>query len=73
MVDKILFVSDKISWELSGEHPHLTEMRRNTYEINIDKAILIYLDSIWEQKDKLKLIHPWLIKAREELLMRVIR
>ncbi|WP_199621298.1 HD domain-containing protein [Paenibacillus alkalitolerans] len=69
MVDKILFVSDKISWELPGEHGYFNEMRRLTYESNIDEAILIYLDSIWDQRDKLKLVHPWLIEAREELMV----
>lgn len=68
LVDKILFVSDKISWRLPGEHPHLMEMRVCVNEGELDRAILIYLNSIWEQRVKLKLVHPWLISAREELL-----
>jgi HD superfamily phosphohydrolase YqeK len=71
MVAKILFVSDKISWELPGEHPHLNEMRKLIYDFKIDNAILIYLDSIWDQRDKLKLVHPWLIEARRELMLKV--
>lgn len=50
LLDKILFVADKISWDLPGEH-------------------WIYLNHVWEQRDKLKLIHPWLIEAREELVL----
>lgn len=68
MTDKILFVSDKISWKLPGEHPYLLEMRKKVNNLEIDKAILIYLNHIWDQRDKLKLVHPWLIQAREELL-----
>ncbi|MFD1176672.1 bis(5'-nucleosyl)-tetraphosphatase (symmetrical) YqeK [Paenibacillus puldeungensis] len=68
MIDKILFVSDKISWSLPGEHPFLNEMRIEVNNLEIDKAILIYLDHIWDQRNILKLVHPWLIKAREELL-----
>ncbi|WP_442600730.1 HD domain-containing protein [Paenibacillus sp. KN14-4R] len=68
LTDKILFVSDKISWNLPGEHPYLQQMRIKVYELKIDEAILIYLNSIWDQRDKLKLVHPWLIEAREELL-----
>ena len=68
MTDKILFVSDKISWKLPGEHLYLQEMRRKVDRLEIDEAILIYLNYIWGQRDKLKLVHPWLISAREELL-----
>jgi predicted HD superfamily hydrolase involved in NAD metabolism len=68
MTDKILFVSDKISWKLPGEHPYLQEMREEVNKLEIDKAILIYLNHIWDQRNILKLVHPWLIKAREEML-----
>ncbi|MFC4777154.1 HD domain-containing protein [Paenibacillus sp. GCM10023252] len=68
MTDKILFVSDKISWKLPGEHPYLLEMREEVNKREIDKAILIYLNHIWDQRNILKLVHPWLIKAREEML-----
>jgi predicted HD superfamily hydrolase involved in NAD metabolism len=70
ITDKILFVSDKISWKLPGEHPYLQEMRTKVNEFELEQAILIYLNHIWDQRDKLKLVHPWLIKAREELLMK---
>ncbi|SMF87022.1 putative HD superfamily hydrolase of NAD metabolism [Paenibacillus uliginis N3/975] len=69
--DKILFVSDKISWELPGEHTYLQEMRTKVYENEIDQAIMIYLNHIWDQRNKLKLVHPWLIQAREELLLKI--
>ncbi|MBD7966711.1 bis(5'-nucleosyl)-tetraphosphatase (symmetrical) YqeK [Paenibacillus sp. Sa2BVA9] len=68
MTDKILFVSDKISWKLPGEHLYLQEMRSKVDRLEIDEAILIYLNYIWGQRDKLKLVHPWLISAREELI-----
>jgi len=68
MTDKILFVSDKISWNLPGEHPYLNEMREEVNRLEIDRAVLIYLNHIWDQRNILKLVHPWLIKAREELV-----
>jgi HD superfamily phosphohydrolase YqeK len=71
MVDKILFVADKISWELPGEHQHLKVMREQVFQYKIDEAILTYLDFIWDQRDKLKLVHPWLIEARNELKKKV--
>lgn len=71
MIDKILFISDKISFDLPGEHKYLLDIRSKVDGGYINDAILIYLNSIWEQRDKLKLIHPWLINAREELLLQV--
>lgn len=70
MIDKILFVSDKISWKLPGEHLYLQEMRTKVNELEIDEAIFIYVNNIWSQRDKLKLVHPWLIEAREELILK---
>jgi hypothetical protein len=46
-------------------------MREKVNAFEMDQAILIYLDTIWEQRDKLKLVHPWLIGAREELMVKV--
>lgn len=68
LLDKVLFISDKISWELPGEHHYLLEIRDRIYHQKLNEGVLLYLDSIWKQRSKLKLVHPWLIEAREELL-----
>ncbi|TFE19661.1 bis(5'-nucleosyl)-tetraphosphatase (symmetrical) YqeK [Cohnella luojiensis] len=71
LFDKIIFISDKISWELPGNHQYLTDIRSKVDELELIEGILIYLNNIWDQKTKLKLIHPWLIEAREELLKKI--
>ncbi|XOK59598.1 bis(5'-nucleosyl)-tetraphosphatase (symmetrical) YqeK [Paenibacillus elgii] len=68
LLDKVLFVSDKISWELPGEHPYQEKMKEKIDLLDLNGAVLVYLNHIWEQRDKLKLVHPWLIEARDELL-----
>ncbi|MDI4646924.1 bis(5'-nucleosyl)-tetraphosphatase (symmetrical) YqeK [Cohnella hashimotonis] len=68
LLDKVLFISDKISWELPGDHAYLLEIREQVYNRHLDKGVLIYLDSIWEQRSKLKLVHSWLVQAREQLI-----
>ena len=68
LLDKVLFISDKISWELQGDHQYLIDIREKVNDHKLDEGILTYLNHIWEQRDKMKLVHPWLIKAREELL-----
>lgn len=67
-LDKILFAADKISWNIPGEHPYQAAMREKLDAGDLDGAVLIYLHHVWEQRDKLKLVHPWLIGAREELM-----
>ncbi|MCP3775776.1 bis(5'-nucleosyl)-tetraphosphatase (symmetrical) YqeK [Paenibacillus sp. MZ04-78.2] len=66
---KVLFVSDKISWDLPGDHPYQEAMRSKLENLDLDGAALVYLDHVWGQRDKLKLVHPWLIEARDELML----
>ena len=67
-LDKILFVADKISWDLPGDHSYQELMREKVLLLDLDGAVLIYLNHVWGQRGNLKLVHPWLIEAREELL-----
>lgn len=67
-LDKVLFVADKISWELEGDHAYQAGMRSKLDELDLDGAALVYLEHVWNQRDKMKLVHPWLIAARSELI-----
>ncbi|MEC0257356.1 bis(5'-nucleosyl)-tetraphosphatase (symmetrical) YqeK [Paenibacillus lautus] len=66
-LDKVLFVADKISWQLEGDHAYQADMRNKLDDLDLDGAALVYLDHVWNQRDKMKLVHPWLIAARSEL------
>ncbi|MGR6543811.1 bis(5'-nucleosyl)-tetraphosphatase (symmetrical) YqeK [Paenibacillus tundrae] len=68
LMDKVLFISDKISWQLPGDHQYLFEARHKVDEMKLNEGVLIYLNQVWENRLKLKLIHPWLIQARAELM-----
>ncbi|UUZ84197.1 bis(5'-nucleosyl)-tetraphosphatase (symmetrical) YqeK [Paenibacillus sp. P26] len=68
LLDKVLFVADKISWDPPGEHPYQDHMRAELEMLDLNGAVLVYLNHVWSQRGKLKLVHPWLIAAREELL-----
>jgi predicted HD superfamily hydrolase involved in NAD metabolism len=65
---KILFVADKISWDLPGDHPYQGLMKEKLLLFDLDGAVLTYLNYVWGQRENLKLVHPWLIEAREELM-----
>ncbi len=66
MLDKALFLADKTEWDLSGEPPYLREVMR---ELNrsLDDAIRLLLNYIWEHREALVMVHPWLREAYEEI------
>lgn len=46
LLDKVLFVADKISWDLPGEHPYQEEMREKIVQLQLNDAVLIYLNHV---------------------------
>lgn len=65
-LDKILFVGDKIKWDQGGEPPYLEQILQSS-EVSLDAAVLSYLEFMWNKKDKLVVVHPWLKEAYEQL------
>ncbi|GAE06921.1 hypothetical protein JCM10914_3114 [Paenibacillus sp. JCM 10914] len=61
------FVADKLSWESPVHDVFQVQMRARIHESDLNGAVLVYLDHVWEQRQQLKLVHPWLIEARAEL------
>lgn len=66
LLDKLVFVADKIKWDQSGNPPYLTEIETAATH-NIDDACRIYLNYLWQQRDTLRIVHPWFRAAYEEL------
>jgi predicted HD superfamily hydrolase involved in NAD metabolism len=65
-LDRILFVADKIAWDQPGIPPYLTELQAGL-EHSLDHAAFAYLSYLWERRDTLRVIHPWLRDAYAEL------
>lgn len=65
-LDLILFVADKIKWDQIGEPPYLHRVQEGL-ELSLEKAAYEYISYMMENKDKLKVIHPWLREAHEYL------
>ncbi|MGH1277734.1 bis(5'-nucleosyl)-tetraphosphatase (symmetrical) YqeK [Bacillus basilensis] len=61
-MDLVLFVSDKIEWDQNGTPPFLVEVK-NGLEKSLEHAAFAYISYLWERKDTLKVIHPWLEEA----------
>ena len=66
LLDKIVFVADKIKWDQPGEPPYLVEIETAVTH-SIDDTCRVYLHYLWQQRDSLRYVHPWFVAAHKEL------
>ena len=66
LLDKVVFVADKIAWDQPGTPPYLDAIQAALND-SIDRAAFVYLDYLWQMRDTLRVIHPWLREAYEQL------
>jgi predicted HD superfamily hydrolase involved in NAD metabolism len=66
LLDRVLFVADKIAWDQEGVPPYLKKLNESL-NISLDHGAFEYLNFLWERREALKVIHPWLIEAYEDL------
>jgi predicted HD superfamily hydrolase involved in NAD metabolism len=66
-LDKVVFVADKIAWDQSGEPPYLAALL-SALERSLDKAAFVYLDYLWERRETLPIVHPWVVAAHQQFL-----
>jgi len=66
MLDKVVFVADKIKWDGSGEPPYLDGIIA-ALEQSLDEAAFCYLDYLWQRRNTLRVVHPWLVEAYMQL------
>ncbi|MDQ7236194.1 bis(5'-nucleosyl)-tetraphosphatase (symmetrical) YqeK [Bacillus pacificus] len=65
-MDLVLFVADKIEWDQNGTPPYLVEVKKGI-EKSLEHAAFAYISFLWERKETLKVIHPWLKDAYWQL------
>jgi len=61
-LDLVLFSADKIEWDQTGTPPYIKELHE-ALEISLEHGAFVYIQYLWKQKDKLKVVHPWLKDA----------
>ncbi|WP_439116391.1 bis(5'-nucleosyl)-tetraphosphatase (symmetrical) YqeK [Paenibacillus aceti] len=66
LLDQVLFVADKISWDQNGTPPYLEKLNCNL-EVSLTHGAFAYVHFLWTQRENLKVIHPWLREAYEDL------
>ncbi|MNI31403.1 putative nicotinate-nucleotide adenylyltransferase [compost metagenome] len=66
LLDQVLFVADKIAWDQPGRPPYLEELN-HSLQRSLTHGAFAYIHYLWERKETLKVLHPWLQEAYLEL------
>lgn len=66
LLDKVVFVADKIRWDQAGVPPYLSDLEQ-ALDRSLDHAAFCYLDYLWQRRTTLRVIHPWLAAAHAQL------
>ncbi|RXZ78862.1 HD domain-containing protein [Paenibacillaceae bacterium] len=65
-LDNVLFVADKIAWDQQGTPPYIEDIVP-ALDKSLEHGSFAYINYLWIQKEKLKVVHPWLADAYNEL------
>lgn len=71
-LDMVLFLADKIQWDQDGVPPYLGEIEK-ALEVSIECAAYCYIDYLLRNKEKLIVVHPWLLAAYKDLGCKITR
>jgi predicted HD superfamily hydrolase involved in NAD metabolism len=66
VLDKVLFVADKLKWDQFGDPPYLETML-GAAERSLDEAALCYLADLWRRREQIPVLHPWAQQAYHQL------
>jgi HD superfamily phosphohydrolase YqeK len=66
VLDKVVFVADKVAWDQPGAPPYLGALSEALTR-SLDEAVFRYLDYLWQRREALLAVHPWLADAYREL------
>lgn len=69
-LDLILFVADKIQWDQNHTPPYIEELQQGL-NVSLEHGAYAYIRNLINDKENLKVIHPWLQEAHEELSLKV--
>lgn len=72
LLDKTVFTADKIAWDQAGTPPYLAELN-SELRISLEHGAFAYVNYLWMQKEKLKVVHPWLADAYRDLQTQIAR
>jgi predicted HD superfamily hydrolase involved in NAD metabolism len=66
LLDKVVFIADKLHWDGAGEPPYRAGLQA-AVDCSIDAATSWFLSYLWERRSTLLVVHPWLAAAYAEV------
>ncbi|NLG50780.1 MAG: HD domain-containing protein [Chloroflexi bacterium] len=70
LLDKVVFLADKLEWDQAGKPPYLDDVLAALGR-SLDEAVFCYVDYLWQRRETLPVVHPWLAEAHAQLVTRV--
>ncbi len=67
VLDKVVFIADKIAWDQPGAAPFLGELQ-GALMVSLDAGCKVYLRWLWDQREKLRCVHPWFVEAYQQMV-----
>ena len=67
LLDKIVFIADKLEWDQPRENPYLSGIRA-ALEVSLDDGVFYYVNALWQDRENLMVLHPWLKQAYEDFI-----
>lgn len=64
--DLVLFIADKLSWDSADSEPILDGIYKGL-EISLEHGAFSYLRHLWDNRNNVKVMHPWTIQAYMDL------
>jgi predicted HD superfamily hydrolase involved in NAD metabolism len=65
-LDKVVFLADKIAWDQDGTPPYMGALL-HALSLSLDAAVCVYLQTLWDRRQTLPVVHPWFVAAYEQL------
>lgn len=65
LLDKVVFIADKVAWDQAGAPPYQPQLERALAH-SLDEAVFCYLDYLWQHREELAAVHPWFVDAYRE-------
>jgi HD superfamily phosphohydrolase YqeK len=65
LLDKTVFLADKIKWDGAGQPPYLADLL-DALSISLSDGCLFYIEYILSHD--IKVLHPWLLAAKPSLV-----
>ncbi len=67
LLDKVVFIADKLAWDEPCDAPWHPALR-NALAESLDDGCRVYLRYLWDQRENLAVFHPWTEAACREML-----